>query len=162
MAWTAPRDWTTGELVTASIMNTHVRDNLVDLRTDVDYLEGKPYAIATVAGTTSAGAWTPGSLSSVAADGLTVAAAQLTVVRAGVYSITFHGTSGSSAVSRGARIVAGGTTVGQDGVNGTGQTYQASGMASLAAAAAITADVFSASAGETISGRLAAAWLRAV
>ena len=28
MAWTNPRDWTTGEVVTASIMNTHVRDNL--------------------------------------------------------------------------------------------------------------------------------------
>lgn len=27
MAWTAPRTWTTGELVTAAIMNTHVRDN---------------------------------------------------------------------------------------------------------------------------------------
>jgi hypothetical protein len=28
MAWTAPRTWTTGELVTAAFMNTHVRDNL--------------------------------------------------------------------------------------------------------------------------------------
>lgn len=28
MAWTAPRTWTTGELVTAAIMNTHIRDNL--------------------------------------------------------------------------------------------------------------------------------------
>lgn len=27
MAWTTPRTWTDGELVTASIMNTHVRDN---------------------------------------------------------------------------------------------------------------------------------------
>lgn len=31
MAWTTPRTWTTGELVTASIMNTHVRDNLLYL-----------------------------------------------------------------------------------------------------------------------------------
>lgn len=31
MAWTAPRTWTTGELVTAAIMNTHVRDNLLHL-----------------------------------------------------------------------------------------------------------------------------------
>jgi len=30
MAWTAPRTWTTGELVTAAIMNTHVRDNLLE------------------------------------------------------------------------------------------------------------------------------------
>lgn len=28
MAWTSARTWTTGELVTAAIMNTHVRDNL--------------------------------------------------------------------------------------------------------------------------------------
>ncbi len=27
MAWTAPRTWTTGELVTAAIMNAHIRDN---------------------------------------------------------------------------------------------------------------------------------------
>lgn len=27
MAWTTPRTWVTGELVTASIMNTHIRDN---------------------------------------------------------------------------------------------------------------------------------------
>lgn len=31
MAWTTPRTWTTGEVVTAAIMNTHVRDNLDDL-----------------------------------------------------------------------------------------------------------------------------------
>lgn len=28
MAWTTPRTWTTGEIVTAAMMNTHVRDNL--------------------------------------------------------------------------------------------------------------------------------------
>lgn len=28
MAWSVPRTWTTGELVTAAIMNQHVRDNL--------------------------------------------------------------------------------------------------------------------------------------
>lgn len=30
MAWTAPRTWTAGEVVTDSIMNTHVRDNLLE------------------------------------------------------------------------------------------------------------------------------------
>jgi hypothetical protein len=29
MAWTAPRTWVDGETVTASIMNAHVRDNLL-------------------------------------------------------------------------------------------------------------------------------------
>ena len=32
MAWTTPRTWTVGEIVNASIMNTHVRDNLNHLR----------------------------------------------------------------------------------------------------------------------------------
>ena len=29
MAWTAPRTWVTSEIVTSTIMNTHVRDNLL-------------------------------------------------------------------------------------------------------------------------------------
>jgi len=32
MTWTTPRTWVTAELITASIMNTHVRDNLLHLR----------------------------------------------------------------------------------------------------------------------------------
>lgn len=35
MAWTTPRTWVTGELVTASILNTHVRD-------DLSYLKNAP------------------------------------------------------------------------------------------------------------------------
>lgn len=31
MSWTAPRTWVTGEVVTSSEMNTHVRDNELDL-----------------------------------------------------------------------------------------------------------------------------------
>ncbi len=31
MAWTTPRTWVDAEVVTAAIMNTHVRDNLTDL-----------------------------------------------------------------------------------------------------------------------------------
>ena len=30
MAWTAPRTWVAGETVTAALMNTHVRDNLLE------------------------------------------------------------------------------------------------------------------------------------
>lgn len=30
MAWTAPRTWVTSEVVSAAIMNTHVRDNLLE------------------------------------------------------------------------------------------------------------------------------------
>lgn len=31
MAWTAPRTWVTGEVVTAALLNTHLRDDLIDL-----------------------------------------------------------------------------------------------------------------------------------
>ena len=31
MAWTTPRTWVVGEVPTAAIMNTHVRDNLTHL-----------------------------------------------------------------------------------------------------------------------------------
>lgn len=37
MAWTTPRTWTDTETVTASIMNTHVRDNLDELRDPGDW-----------------------------------------------------------------------------------------------------------------------------
>lgn len=30
MAWTAPRTWVSGEVVTASVMNSHVRDNFLE------------------------------------------------------------------------------------------------------------------------------------
>lgn len=31
MAWTAPRTWIAGEVVSAALMNTHVRDNLLEV-----------------------------------------------------------------------------------------------------------------------------------
>ncbi len=47
MAWTSPRTWVAGELITAAIMNAHVRDNLLILKDPVsdDYLanEGSDY-----------------------------------------------------------------------------------------------------------------------
>ena len=39
MAWTAPRTWTTGELVTKAIMDTHIRDNENYLKTETDKLD---------------------------------------------------------------------------------------------------------------------------
>ncbi len=33
MAWTAPRTWVTAEVVTAALMNTHIRDNLLETAT---------------------------------------------------------------------------------------------------------------------------------
>ncbi len=34
--WTVPRTWVPGELVTATMMNTHVRDNLNLLKTSIN------------------------------------------------------------------------------------------------------------------------------
>ena len=36
MAWTTPKTWTAGELVTESTLNTHVRDNQNVLKTPLD------------------------------------------------------------------------------------------------------------------------------
>jgi hypothetical protein len=35
MAWTIPKTWTAGETVTSSMMNTHIRDNLNVLKTNI-------------------------------------------------------------------------------------------------------------------------------
>lgn len=53
MAWTAPRTWATGEIVTASILNTHVRDNLKEVWREVAYAEvtANTTVTATTAGT---------------------------------------------------------------------------------------------------------------
>lgn len=37
MAWTTPRDWTDGELVTEALLDTHLRDNLLALTTWASY-----------------------------------------------------------------------------------------------------------------------------
>lgn len=39
MAWTAPRTWVTGELVTAALLNTHIRDNQTYIKTEIDKLD---------------------------------------------------------------------------------------------------------------------------
>lgn len=51
MAWTAPRTWVAGETVTAAIMNTHVRDNLLDLGGTAPAWAGWTPSLRTVAGT---------------------------------------------------------------------------------------------------------------
>jgi hypothetical protein len=55
MAWTAPRTWVTGELVTASLLNTHVRD-------DLSYLKASPTfdGSVIVAGSITAGSGSVG------------------------------------------------------------------------------------------------------
>ena len=39
MAWTDPRTWVNAEVVTFTVMNTHVRDNLRELWHELNYTE---------------------------------------------------------------------------------------------------------------------------
>ena len=39
MAWTIPRTWVVGELVTAALLNTHIRDNQTYVKTEVDRID---------------------------------------------------------------------------------------------------------------------------
>jgi len=56
MAWTAPRTWAVNEIVTAAIMNGHVRDNLQYLRDIIDaIISGTKAEIATQETTTNTG-----------------------------------------------------------------------------------------------------------
>jgi hypothetical protein len=54
--WTTPRTWTTGEVVTASMLNAHVRDNLdwlkahTDARGEVHGLASDEYLLSTKRG----------------------------------------------------------------------------------------------------------------
>ena len=40
MGWTTPKTWADEDPFTAAILNTHIRDNLADLKSDVQALEG--------------------------------------------------------------------------------------------------------------------------
>ena len=56
MAWTAPRTWVTGEVVTAANMNTHVRDNMLSLAQSFRFLtqqSGRYYSTPVEAFTTA-------------------------------------------------------------------------------------------------------------
>lgn len=65
MAWTAPRTWVVGEIVTASLMNTDIRDNL-------NYLKGVSGTISLDSGISVAGAGyfgvTAGATPAIVAD----------------------------------------------------------------------------------------------
>lgn len=65
MAWTTPRTWVSGELVTAALLNTHVRDNLSYLK-DVPALNGVQFPATQAASSNvntlddyEEGTWTP-------------------------------------------------------------------------------------------------------
>lgn len=81
MAWTTPRTWTTSEVVTAAMMNTHVRDNLNELRTAH---VARMYQAAALSHTAT-GAWqlVTWDTSDYDTDGFVVLASEWFVVPAG-------------------------------------------------------------------------------
>lgn len=64
MAWTSPRTWAVSEFVTAALLNTHVRDNLLFLKSDP--LIGVATSTTTVNAEGGAGATTVLTISSLA------------------------------------------------------------------------------------------------
>lgn len=67
MTWTAPRTWVVGETLTAALLNTHIRDNELDIDSRLDALEAGGLVLAGAStgesSTTSTGA--AGTLSQV-------------------------------------------------------------------------------------------------
>lgn len=55
MSWTAPRTWVAGETVTASLINTHLRDNLLALFTPSSGWPANPIVKAGVISATTDG-----------------------------------------------------------------------------------------------------------
>lgn len=155
MAYTVPTTRATGDLITAAIYNTDIVDNIA-------WLGDPPFAIAVLTGSTSAGAWQAATVSSAPlSDGLTVAGTTFTVVRAGIYLVTAHASSGTTAVARGLRIRhSSGTTVSQDGTDTGGRSYSCSNLVNMTATQTLTAEFFSATGSETIAGTMTAIWQR--
>ena len=91
--YTTPRTWTAAELVTASIMNTHVRDNL-------DYLKARPVARfadldGTVANTTSTSFV---DLTGASVSITTSGSSRLLILAQGVWSVNADLTTAYAAV----------------------------------------------------------------
>lgn len=86
MAWTTPRSWSTGETVTSTILNTHVRDNL-------NAIVSPPYAYirATTATSVGGSAYVNISFNTeiVDTDSMYTSAAptRLTIATAGLYML---------------------------------------------------------------------------
>jgi len=127
MAWTTPRTWTAGELVTATLLNTHLRDNLNALK-----------ALPAQGVNKTADTWTTSSTSFVSITGaemeVTTAGGRLLI---GVFGTFSANTTLVAAVSL---LIDGTTRIGSatDGlqrinvpgsrVNGFGLTYLSSAL----------------------------------
>lgn len=111
MPWTSPRTWTPGEIVTASLLNTHLRDNLNAL------LSGRPLAFSVRTGTAD---YSTASTSFVEVDSTNLALTlTLTGTRAIVYATAMISGSQSANIAYVDWSVDGGARAG--GTNGLAQ-----------------------------------------
>lgn len=112
MAWTTPRTWVTSEVVSASLLNTHVRDNL-------NALYSPPYAhvYQTTATSLANAAWTTIGFDTETADSTNMHDtstnnSRITIGTAGLYlvvgQVAFATTSSTG--SRSAQVTLNGTT----------------------------------------------------
>lgn len=58
MAWTTPRTWVSGELVTASMLNTHIRDNMQHAQLTFGSSIDITFSAGNFTHNTGGGAWT--------------------------------------------------------------------------------------------------------
>lgn len=89
--WTTPRTWVTSELVSASLLNTHVRDNLDYLKTEQDTIKTDRAQILDVETTHVTGGTSDGDLQTYSMPGGTLA------TNGQVVRITVYGVNGSNA-----------------------------------------------------------------
>lgn len=81
MAWSAPRTWVALEVVTAALMNTHVRDNL-------KYLKGQAGTVAIESGIDVTGAVTATGAGTFGGSGFQMAANNTAAAFKGYYGVT--------------------------------------------------------------------------
>lgn len=106
MAWTPPKTWTAGEVVTAAMLNTHLRDNLNILKTNIgddgSIAMAPAYARFSGSGTVAGNLLPWGTQDFNSAPGIISRTGsnleRITVLSAGAYFMTAHGrTTGTSA-----------------------------------------------------------------
>lgn len=94
MAWTAPRTFVAGETVTDTIMNTHVRDNLLAIGTSIAWATYSPAVTATTTNPTMtvAGSWSQVGKRILANVRITT----VTALGSGTYSVSLPAATDSS------------------------------------------------------------------
>lgn len=118
-SWTAPRTWVTSELVTAALMNTHVRDNLIVLRAGGLALSSQAANdLVYASSTTQLARIAAAANSTLVTNGSNVPSLSTTLPSAVQANITAAGTITSGVWNAGA-VTSSGAVTGTSGIWGT-------------------------------------------